>query len=319
MSGLAAVAWMRASRAQLAAGPSARPPGDVGARLEAAFDAAVRVSVPVRIDGRGPFAFVVDTGASSSVIGEAAARACGLREVARAPVHGILAATPAPIVAVRSLQVGEVRSNNLRLPTLPEAALGVSGLLGVDMLRHRRMVLDFAGRSFEISSSSTVPSLTAGHDSHIAEPDAPVVVPARFRSGQLIIVDADVAGRPVTAFLDSGSQVTVANGALRDLVLAAQPRLGAALLSSTLLSATGQRAQASFGPLPGLRIGRLAIEVPLAAFADLHIFELWNLRETPSLLVGVDVLRRFRKIAFDYGRKELTLWPRGLIGAAGDF
>jgi hypothetical protein len=89
----------------------------------------------------------------------------------------------------------------------------------------------------------------------------------------------------------------------------AQPRLGAALVSSSLLSATGQRASAEFGPLPGLRIGRLAIDVPLAAFADLHVFELWGLQATPALLIGVDLLRRFRRIAFDYGRKELTLWP----------
>ena len=37
------------------------------------------------------------------------------------------------------------------------------------------------------------------------------VVPAKYRFGQLIIIGADVAGRAVTAFLDSGSQSTVGN------------------------------------------------------------------------------------------------------------
>jgi hypothetical protein len=313
MIGLASVLGSGAARSGepvLIPGEPVQPPGDAGARLETAFDSATRVSVPVRVDGEGPFPFVVDTGANSSVIGEETARACRLPVVAEAPVHGILSAQPAPLVAVKSLAVGEVKSKDLRLPVLPESALGVGGLLGVDMLRGRRMVLDFTGHSFSIAGSQRGPHIGAMIDTHLDDPDAPVVVPARFRSGQLIIVNASVAGRPITAFLDSGSQVTVANGALRQLVRTAQPRLGAEVIASSLVSATGQRAPAEFGPLPGLRIGRLAVEAPLVAFADLHIFGLWKLGEIPSLLVGVDVLRRFDRVAFDYGRKELTLWPK---------
>jgi hypothetical protein len=320
LAALAGLAWERAAAAQPAGATTpvpalaATPPGDAGAKLETAFDAATRVSVPVLIDGRGPFPFVVDTGANSSVIGVETAKACALPVVAHAPVHGILAAQPASLVQVRSLQVGEVRSRDLRLPILPEADLGVAGLLGVDMLKNRRMEIDFEGRAFSIAPSDPGSYVAEGSNSRLDAPDAPVTVPARIRSGQLIIIDASAADRPITAFLDSGSQVTVANRALRDLVFTAQPRLGEGLINSSLVSATGQRAQAYFGPLPGLRIGRLIIDAPLVAFAELHIFELWNLQQRPSLLVGVDVLRRFRRIAFDYGRKELTLWPKRTRG-----
>jgi hypothetical protein len=136
-----------------------------------------------------------------------------------------------------------------------------------------------------------------------------MTVPARFRSGQLIIIDASASGHAITAFLDSGSQVTVANRALRDLVLTSQPRLGAALINSSLVSATGQRASADFGPLPALRIGRVYIDAPLVAFADLHIFDLWKLQDTPSILLGIDLLRRFDRMALDFVQKEVTFWP----------
>jgi hypothetical protein len=172
------------------------------------------------------------------------------------------------------------------------------------------MTLDFAARAFAIAPSRGGAYVAEGENSRIAAPDAPVVVPARMRAGQLIIIDASAGGRGITAFLDSGSQVTVANSALRDLVIAAQPRLGAALVNSSLISATGQSVPADFGPLPGLRIGRLLIDAPLVAFSDLHIFALWKLQQTPSLLIGVDLLRRFDRIAFDYGRKALTIWPK---------
>jgi hypothetical protein len=284
-------------------------PLDRGAQLESAFDQAARMAVPVRLNGQGPFTFVVDTGANSSVVSREVAEQCRLPSAGFAPVHGILMVEPAPMVRVARFQVGDVRSTNLRLPLLERDTLGADGLLGLDMLRGRRMTLDFAAHGFDIAPSGTGPAVGRLRDGHIGDAAAAVTVPARFRSGQLIIVDASVAGRAVTAFLDSGSQVTVANRVLKELVLTAQPRLGAALVSSTLISATGQRAQADFGPLPGLRIGRMKIETPLVAFADLHIFELWKLQQTPSLLVGVDLLRRFDKVAFDYGRKELTFWP----------
>jgi len=119
----------------------------------------------------------------------------------------------------------------------------------------------------------------------------------------------EAAGQPITAFLDSGSQVTIANQTLRNAALQARPDLGGRLIHSELLSATGQRAAADFGPLPDLRIGGQRLERPMVAFADLHIFELWDLQAQPTLLVGVDVLRRFDQVAFDFGKKLITFWP----------
>jgi hypothetical protein len=93
------------------------------------------------------------------------------------------------------------------------------------------------------------------------------------------------------------------------MVLQARPDVGQRLIHSALISATGQRAAADFGPLPGLRLGGMRIEAPLVAFADLHIFDLWELRTRPTLLIGVDTLRRFDRVAFDFTRKLITFWP----------
>jgi hypothetical protein len=58
----------------------------------------------------------------------------------------------------------------------------------------------------------------------------------------------------------------------------------------------------------------LPIEAPLVAFADLHIFDLWDLQARPTVLIGVDTLRRLDRVAFDFGRKLITFWPlRGHI------
>src|SRR5437868_10907093 len=44
--------------------PIATQPEEAGALLETAFDQARRMTVPVFLDSRGPFQFVVDTGAN---------------------------------------------------------------------------------------------------------------------------------------------------------------------------------------------------------------------------------------------------------------
>lgn len=277
--------------------------------LETAFDEARRLAVPVFVDGKGPFEFVVDTGSNRSVVATEVAEVCGLKDDGQAEVHGILSAEPAAMVKVSRLRAGAVVSAGLRLPRVDRSRIGADGILGLDMLRDRRIVLNFQQQTFEIEQSGTGVGQGRVSDTRIRAPGQPVTVPARYQAGQLVIIDARALGRPVTAFLDSGSQVTVGNRAVRAAALAARPELEARFIHSALISATGQEAPAEFGPLPGLEIGGLAIEAPLVAFADLHIFDLWDLQSRPTVLIGVDVLRRFDQVAFDFARKLITFWP----------
>lgn len=287
--------------------PTSEPP--VPTVLETAFDQAQRVTVPVFLNGKGPFEFVVDTGSNRCVVAEEIADYCRLPEVGVAPVHGILGAEPAPLVKADRLRVGTVVSAGIKMPRVLRSRLGADGILGLDMLRGRRVVLDFQNRSFAIDPSNMTPLVRQGRNSRLDAPNRPISVPARFQAGQLVIIDAEAVGHGVTAFLDSGSQVTVGNVALRNAAMAGRPDLAARLIHSQLISATGQRAAAEFGTLPGLRLGGMLVEAPLVAFADLHIFDLWQLQSRPSVLIGVDTLRRFERVAFDFGRKLITFWP----------
>ncbi|WP_374571499.1 retropepsin-like aspartic protease [Phenylobacterium sp.] len=301
------------SSAQDAASPQGPPlPSiDGGAFLETAFDHALRLTVPVYLDAEGPFAFVVDTGSNRTVVATEVAARCGFEAAGTAQVHGIISAEPAPLVRVRRLRVGSVISSGLRLPVVAGARLGADGILGIDMMRSRRVKLDFDDQTFSIIPSATDPfaELARGRNSRLSSPRDPVTVPARYRSGQLLLLDVEAAGVPVIAFLDSGSQVTVGNSALRRAAFADHPRLAGKAIRSELISATGQHAPADFAALPSFRIARQTFEAPLVAFSDLHIFTLWGLQEHPAMLIGVDTLRRFSSVAFDFGRKLITFWP----------
>lgn len=289
--------------------PQAAPTEDA-AQLRTDADIASRVTIPVYLNGQGPFEFVVDTGANHSVVAIEVAAPLNLPSAGRAEVHGIAGAEPADTAIVNRLDVGAVVSRRVKVPLLTRARLGAAGLLGVDVLKNRRVLIDFEHNELQISASgSGPPKVTSGRGSRIAEAEeadpTAVTVPARYRFGQLIIIDADVGGQPVTAFLDSGSQNTVGNLALREKVLS-EPALAAQALVVQLISATGQQAAGELAPLPPLRLGGLTVGGMSAVFSDLHVFDIWDLKAEPAILIGVDVMRHFRSIELDFGRRVVV-------------
>lgn len=298
---------------QVAASEPASDPDAV--RLSTGGDANGRVTVPVKLDGQGPFDFVLDTGANSSVVSVELAAKLGLRDGGPAQVHGIAGVEPAPTVLVGRLEADSIAIRDLRLPALLAERLGADGLLGVDVLRNRRVLMDFVGHrvtigvahnaapepsAFDLRQSSTGASLELGRR---------IVVPARYRFGQLIIIGADVAGRGVTAFLDSGSQSTVGNNALRRMVFEGAPSdPRATRYQVPVLSATGQTARGELGRMPLLRVGGLDITGLTTVFSDLHVFDIWGLSRRPSLLLGMDILGRFNAIELNYARRDVSFY-----------
>jgi predicted aspartyl protease len=285
------------------------PAPDGVAKLEAAFDDAKRMVVPVFINGRGPFGFVVDTGASRSVVASELVETCGLTSAGTADVHGIAGVEPANMATVRHLSVGSVSSSGLVMPTLPRARLGADGLLGVDILHGRSMLLNFAQNRFEISNGGQGAEIGRDSNSRIPNRVDPIHVAATYRNGQLVILDAQVGETPVSAFLDSGSQVTVGNLALRDAVVRTIPDFGVRLAPVPLISATGQTAFGQFAPLPTVRLGGMAVHDVMGIFAQLHIFDLWKLNDRPAILIGIDVLRHFHDVTLDFSRRQVVFTP----------
>jgi hypothetical protein len=285
------------------------------AALATGVDVSSRMTAPVWINGKGPFAFVADTGANRTVVSTELAGSLDLRPGPIANVHGVAGVEPTPTAAIEDLRVGRVVSRNLLAPRLPRQRLGADGLIGVDVLRNRKVLMDFRRGELQISASSQrdLSSLDLREEStgeRRNDLGPKVTVPAKFRFGQLIIIGADVRRRPVTAFLDSGSQSTVGNSAMGALVSADLNAPRPTRLSVPVLSATGQTAMGELGVTPLLKIGGLTITGLTTVFADLHVFDLWGLRDRAALLIGVDVMRQFNAIELDYRDRKVAFYLR---------
>jgi predicted aspartyl protease len=290
--------------------------GEPEANLDTGADASQRVTAPVRINGQGPFDFVVDTGANRTVISAELARRLVLPLGEPTNVHGVAGVEPAPTALVELFQADAISMRGMHMPVLSGERLGAAGLLGVDVLHDRRVLMDFRDHRLTIAvehggfgepSPFAVKSAATGQARDMGRR---VVVPARYRFGQLIIIAADVVGRGVTAFIDTGSQSTVGNNALRKLALRGRGPLEpkASRMMVPVLSATGQTAEGELGDMPLLRIGGLDIIGLTTVFADLHVFDIWQLQDRPTLMLGMDVLSRFNALELNYGTRQVTFY-----------
>jgi hypothetical protein len=263
------------------------PPTD----LKTVMDIYRRMTVPVRVNGQGPFPFVVDTGANQSVLSEGLATQLALVRGPMEILNGVAGAQMTPTTSAQ-LNVGDRIDTDVLLSILPEADIGGQGMLGLDRLANQRVTLDFRAERLQIE-----PARRSWRN-----PDD-IVMKAHRRDGQLTLVDADLAGTPVVAFLDSGAQNTIGNMALRAL---ASARFPASIWSrAPVLSATGQAIPADIADFPGLRVGGMHLPTWPVAFAELLTFRLWGLTNTPAILLGVDVLSRFEYVSLDFGRDEV--------------
>jgi len=270
-------------------GPSYLPP----AKISTVLDIYKRMTSPVRVSDAGPFAFVADTGANQSVISAEVAQQLGLTIGETQPLNGVAGVQMTPTTRT-TIQIGPRPPREATLSVLPEAAIGGPGLLGLDLLDGGRVTLDFGRQALIIDGG---PGMSGAGDE--------VELKAHRRDGQLTLVDADLAGIHLTAFIDSGAQDTIGNMALRELAVTRYPLVGWRPIP--IVSVTGQTIDAVFADLPGLRFGGLSVPTWPVAFADLHTFKLWNLVDRPAILIGVDVLSRFESVCLDFRRDEVRL------------
>jgi len=266
-------------------------PYEPPASLSTVADLYRRMTVPIRVDGAGPFAIVVDTGANQSVISTELAAQLGLPKGPTEPLNGVAGVEDAD-TTMADLEIGSRRQAKVVLSVLPAAAVGAAGMLGLDRLDGQELTLNFRGQTMGISTPGRL----------YRDPDD-VAVKAHRRDGQLTLVDADLAGIPLVAFLDSGAENTVGNMALREL---AQTRNPTCLWTNTpIISATGQSIAAQIADLPSLRVGGMRLPNWPVAFADLHTFRMWDLTKRPAILLGVDIMSRFEWVCLDFARDEV--------------
>ncbi len=270
--------------------------------IEAGTDTANRMTVPVMINGQGPFQFVIDTGADRTVISQELADRLALPALGKAKLHAMTGTAMVRVVKIDKVQVSTNIARNVRAAALPARNLGADGLLGIDSLKGQRVIMDFREQTARI-----VPAIRNGKTA--PEDEGMIVVTAQTRLGQLVMVDADANGQKVWVVVDTGAQNSVGNSRLKSLLV--KRNAGFPLKPIGMTDVLGKTMAAEYAVVEKMRFGSIAMSGAAIAFADAHPFKLFALHNKPSLLLGMEGLRSFDRISVDFANKKLRfLLPR---------
>lgn len=260
---------------------------------------ANHLTIPVRINGKGPFRFVIDTGADRSVIAEDIAIALGLPFGNEVMLQGIVLAIPAKSVPVSELEYGVASRENLRLPVLPRRLLQADGYLGLDAIGQYRVVFDFKAQTLQVLESISSAAIVeiGGFETHIRAPGS---------DGHLRSVQCRVDGVRTVAFLDSGAEVSAGNPALMAALVEQDPGR-ATTRDIELTGITGGSSKGKVAQIRKIDFADLEFSGCEIAIADLDVFRVWELQDKPAMLIGLNFLRQFHTVIIDYRRKEFSL------------
>jgi hypothetical protein len=264
------------------------------------LDRIGRVMTHVMVNGKGPFRFVIDTGASRSTLAPHLARALGLKpSVGRnVMLNGVTGAAEVPTVAVDSIEIGALRFDKQDLPVIFTSIMGnADGILGVAGFQDQRIDVDFKRDRVSVLESN-------GKRPHYSM----VTARATRNVNGLMIVDVRVGRRiRAKAVIDTGAERSLGNLTLQE-AMNKNRRKKREVVAAVVHGATPDIADGDVQEIKEATIGDMTLTNMEVIFADFHVFKLWGLDQEPALLIGMDMLGVLERLVIDYRRNEVSMY-----------
>jgi predicted aspartyl protease len=255
------------------------------------------VYVDVEINGKGPFHFLFDTGASNVLTPEAARR-LDLPVRDNVDVTGTGGTQAGGSTKVDSLQLGGVTLSNqtfyvLDLPPGASEAAPVDGLIGFELLDRFPVQLDYANATL---------TLYTGKDARHAGPAAPARLSFRGKTPQ---IDGKVDGIAGRFSIDTGSagSLTLSAPFVTDHDLATRYRARTRIMSA---QGIGGPVYALLARAELLDLGTATAKHPVTFLSQQRAGTV--ARKDTAGNIGFGVLHQFT-IFFDYPRKQIYFQP----------
>lgn len=307
--GLAAASQARAEQANPAAAGALRQTEAIAPTLADPLTEILRLqeqrdrrfTLPVMIDGQGPFHFMVDTGSEATAVAREVNAVLGLAPAGRANLLGMASIRPVDLVTIDRLDVGKHSVEGLTAPLLERANIGADGIIGLDSLQDFRVLIDFREPSIALQDTRRNKGSRDGFE---------IIVRARQKAGQLLITNALVEGIPAAVIIDTGAQASLANTALRDRL---RRKREAEIVTTDV---NGVELVGHVALVRSLKIEALRLNhIPLT-FADSPVFAALGFADKPVLALGMQHLRLFDRVAIDFaGNRILFDLPRDVDAA----
>ncbi len=267
------------------------------------YDRTARMTVPVSINGTAAVPFIIDTGSERTVISRELAASLTLP----AAQSMLLATVSGPVIAesyrIRDLANGGFAVSDIVAPALARRHMGIDGLIGIESISDKIIVFDFAEQRMMVLPARGTPM-------RIANREDAIIVTAKRKNGRLILSDARIQGRRVDLVIDTGSQSSVGNLALKRMMAARTD--AAAGMPSSLIDVGGTSVATETNAIPEITIGNVTLTHLPIAYADSYALDVLGLGKRPAILLGMDALSLFDRVEIDFRRRKVKfVMPEG--------
>lgn len=263
-----------------------------------------RIVVEARLNGHGPYDFVLDTGASISAVFDKVRDRLVLEPVPGKTVivHGAVASGKHPLLRVDRLELGRAVWPDPRIVSLPgetEAAADIDGVLGVDFLRRYAVGFSTGDRVVRLYSPAAI-----ADRSYRGWASVPLKAEAVGDSGAAFyFFDIEIEGWKVAAVFDLGAGFNMINWpGVQSLGRTARALRKKVLLSGALASShVVARIQAEEVTTAGVRWRNEVFSV-----GDFKIFDTFKLNDQPAAILGAGLFTQ-RDFVIDFARNRLLI------------
>ncbi len=281
--------------------------------------ASEAISVPARIsetnhflidamvNGQGPYTFVVDTAAGSTVVFESFAAAADLPAIEsnqRVMVQGASGLIEARMVTLGTLNVGDWHFEVGPVVAMPDVEhLSESvGVLGVGTLFSQPVGFASAENRLDIYPA----------DEAFMPPEASnwTAVSVTQPRGPLLWGEAEINGVPFAAVIDTGARRSTINLAGSAALGVADPAAAGLAEEEPIRGATGHPEPAWSLPVESVTLGDMAWSDGSLTVSDMSVFHMFGQTDTPTIVLGADFLLQ-QYMVVDAGAQQLWFLNEG--------
>jgi predicted aspartyl protease len=261
-------------------------------------------TVPTYIEGKGPYPFVIDTGAEGAALYRSFARQRGFEplEGKFERLQGQTGDASLPLITLGSMSVDGRTVGQIEAVVLPDRADGMAlhGIVGLDLLSAYAVEFDMGRGQVALHDPD---ELVAG-----GVLTGMRATPAVRLPGGLLGFAVTINGAKGVAVLDTGARDSRINGrfahAARLNFDPAEPASGGVIHGATNAPIRTRSATVS-----SIEFGSIRHSDAVVRVVDLPVFEALGIARQPAMILGMDLLKSVHLVAdFSNG----TVWLRSV-------
>jgi predicted aspartyl protease len=258
------------------------------------------ILLPVRVNDQGPFDFILDTGAGTSLLSSDSAKRLQVKILGSKDGQTAGGKVSVSLAKVDSLAVGDATLDDVDVGIVDLNHIGktvgakIDGDLGYNFLKHFCVTIDYSNCEIHLVDAKRVRDFGT-----LAKTEIPIRLASLAKP--LILIDVHVNGRgPFQFAIDTGTSTTAITPELaKELGVATSP-VGSATTGAAHVDVTA-------GSLQSFQVGRVKIDNMAVLTADFFTMLSDAIGTKLDGIVGYNFLRNY-KVMIDYPNETFSLF-----------